>query len=165
MNWNLAQVEPNCERRAVRHAPFYHVETFLPEVLQEVKVRRQRLMRKVLMFPGYVFVRFEELNNWHRAKRHGRVFTKLLLCDGKFGDPTGNEVVAGLQALMEDGVVPAPDYQPQFHSGQRVRVARGRYADLFGSVEGAAEARVTVLLSFFNRPLSVSLDEGLVVAA
>lgn len=159
MTWHVACIEPNAERRAERTAPQFGIETFLPLILQRTQGRVT--VRPVLMFPGYMFMNVVDLDAWYRAKRETFIFVRLLAAAAGVAE----RIVAELKSRATDGVLPEPEYSSQFHVGQRVRVARGERADLYGLVQDTAPGRVGVLLTLFGRQMTLDLDESLVVAA
>lgn len=164
--WYVARTETNMERRAVTHAARFGIDTFLPEISQTAVIRGRDFERPALMFPCYIFVRFAELSQWARAKRDGYVFSYLLGYRDDAVTPIGDAVVDEIRSRMTNGVVGVEPPRSSFREGQRVRVARGSYADLVGTItQQPTDNRVSVLLSLFNRPITVALDDGLVVAA
>lgn len=165
--WYVAQTEPNCERRAVLHSARYGVIAFLPYVMQQVRVQGQLIARRALMFPNYIFLQLEQLNEWHALRRDGFVFTRLLgTRDSGAAVPVATSMVTALKARMVDGAIPMPLPAQKFQPGQKVRVPHFASAtDLFGVVQNCAGGRVAVLLSLFNRTITVRLDEDAVIAA
>lgn len=172
MSWHVARTDSNRERHCDALPTKYRVETFLPMVEQRVIITNKRTnrpartqVRPVLAFPGYIFVNFTDMDAWHRAKKEWGGFAGLLRCNSDGVECLGDTIVEDIKTRLVNGCIPLTESASPFHVGQKVRVARGKYVDLLGSVESTADLRVGVLLSFFNQPVSVTLDASLVIAA
>lgn len=165
MTWYVSQIETNCERKAEKLAPSFGITAFLPMIEQKFTAMGRSMSRPVLMFPGYLFLNFSNLDLWKRARRDGFVFLRLLGAGEDRIEAVKDRVVEELMARHVNGVVPLVEPKSQFHEGQRVRVARGKYADVMALVHSTAHQRVSLLMKMFNQEIRVELDESLVVAA
>ena len=166
MPWHVSKIETNMERRANRLAPTFGLKAFLPFVEQRVDVQGRKQTRDVLMFPGYLFVNFDDLSIWKRARREGFVFKGLLGAGDVTIETLKDEIVEELMARHVNGVVPLVEPPPvKLKIGQPVIIERGRYSNVRGLIEGTSADRVEVLLSMFNRQFNVSLPFSAVRAA
>ena len=166
MSWYVSQIETNKERTAERLAPSFGIKAFLPLIEQKFTASGRVMKRPVLMFPGYLFLNFTNLDLWKRARREGFVFLNLLGAGAERVQTVADAIVDELKARHVNGVVPVVDVaKPVLKVGQPIIIERGQYANFRGLVQEASEQRVKVLLTLFNRSFDVSLNVNAVRAA
>lgn len=165
MTWYVAKVETNKEYRAEDAGKRFGVVVFVPMIAQKFTSGGRALVRPVLMFPGYAFVQFDSMGVWKRARRESFVFLGLLGSGDFKVEGLADIVVEELKERHVDGVVPLVEHRVKFEVDQKVRIARGKYADVSGLIQSTSVGRVAVLTRMFNQEMVVDLDESLVVAA
>ncbi len=57
--WYAVAVKPGQELGAARHLERQGFQTFTPSIVKTVRHARRRMERRVALFPGYLFVRFD----------------------------------------------------------------------------------------------------------
>lgn len=166
MVWYVSNIETNCERKAEKLAPTFGLQAFLPLIEQKFAASGRVMRRPVLMFPGYLFLNFTNLDAWKRARREGFVFLGLLGAGTERVQSIADAVVDELKARHVNGVVPLSEPpKPQLKIGQPVIIERGQYANVRGLIKETSAERVKVLLSMFNRQMLVPLSVNAVRAA
>lgn len=166
MAWYVSKIETNQERKAEKLAPSFKIEAFLPLIEQKFASMGRVMKRPVLMFPGYLFVNFVDLDLWKRARREGFVFQGLLGSSQDCVESIADAIVDELKARHVNGVVPMIEHvKPSFKVGQPVIIEMGVAAGLRGLIKKTSAERVEVLLSMFGRQMQVSLFNDAVRAA
>jgi transcriptional antiterminator RfaH len=143
--WTVAQTESSREHIAKLFLDQQGFETYLPKV----KLRKQ----VVPMFPGYLFVRIEDV--WHRINATIGVVCLLPVRErpGRIPD----DFINGFRSEEDrNGLIRLPKNNLQ--RGEKVRIMRGTFAEQVGLFEGqSGRDRVCVLLSLFNCLTKVEL--------
>jgi transcriptional antiterminator RfaH len=153
-DWYVIQTKPREDQRALDNLRAQSFEAFQPRCTVTRKRAGQR--REVLepLFPGYVFVALDRLEQDWGPIRSTRGVARLV----RFGDeipslPTG--LVESLRAL--DGIVLA-DPVARLKRGDAVRIVDGPLAGMqaaFDMVDG--EQRAFVLLEWMQRRVRVAV--------
>jgi transcription termination/antitermination protein NusG len=136
------------------------LETFLPRVTSNSRRRDRKILLKLPLFPGYIFVRtpLNALDHHQILKAPGVV--RLL---GN-GSPTRvpEETIESIKIIVDSN---QPFYPwPFLHPGIPVRVLEGPLAGTVGIVLGHKEKkrRLIVSVELFQRSVAVELDHEVV---
>jgi transcriptional antiterminator RfaH len=156
MFWACAQLESNRERLALHCLELGGYSTYLPRIRERRRVNGRQVTVTPPLFPGYAFVLIEL--RWHAARWCPGV-AKLVM-GGDKPARVADKVIAELRERERGGFVqlPAP---PQFHHGDRVRIARGIFAGQLAVFDGMRpHERVAVLLQLLGSERTVELAQS-----
>ncbi|MGV0908811.1 transcription termination/antitermination protein NusG [Martelella sp. FOR1707] len=154
--WFLAQLKPNSYRIAERNLARQGFQTFLPLHEEATRSGSRFTVQTRPLFPGYLFVALDTLQGRWRAVNSTYGITRLVSL-GK--EPT--PVPAGLvdQLMMrcnEQGVVLPSKL---LKKGDRVKMAKGPFADLIATIESVTpDRRVWVLLDIMGGQTRVAVQ-------
>lgn len=145
--WCCAQLEHARVHLGLHCLGLAGFETYAPRLREHRSVRGRRVVRKPLLFPGYVFVWIEL--QWHAARWSPGVIRLVMAGDArpaKVPDP----VIAEIRGRELEGLIELPK-PPALQPGDRVRITTGAFADYLALYEGqTAHERVAVLLQFLG---------------
>ena len=77
MHWYVIRTKPHQERQAEFHLRQLSVETFLPLLRHNKRIRRQEKTVVEPLFPRYLFARFD-INDRYRAVNYARGVLKIV---------------------------------------------------------------------------------------
>ena len=148
LDWYLAQLKPNALSVAGRHLRQQGFETFMP-LLEETHRGARFELRRVPLFPGYIFVGATGRSADLGAIRCTRGVTRLVKSAGRLS-PLPASLVDTLHARCDkDGVYKLNE---DLEVGDGVRITGGPFAQYFGQVHAlSSEERVWVLLDALGR--------------
>jgi transcriptional antiterminator RfaH len=154
--WFLVQLKPNAEAIAKRNLLQQGIKIFAP--FQEVTARKARRLVQTckLLFPGYLFVSFDQHAVRWRTVNSTTGVSRLV----SFVEDRPAQVPFSLVSSLMRRCDPAGKLlPPQFlHDGDTVRVANGPFADLIGTVEQIApDQRIWVLLDILGKSTRVAI--------
>jgi transcription elongation factor/antiterminator RfaH len=156
--WYVAQTLPYQELRAevqLRQQGFW---SFLPRMIKTVRHARKMHDVKAPVFPGYIFVAFDQLRDRWQAVNSTLGVRRLIVANDR---PV--PVPRGLtETFIEScGVDDVMRFDGGLSSGQSVRVIRGAFVDLIGRIEQIdANGRVRILLDMMGGEVSVVLSRA-----
>lgn len=139
--WYLVQCKPRQDNRAEEHLTRQGYECMRP------LCRRERLVRRESLFPGYLFINLPDDTNW-APLRSTRGVNRVVSFGGKPLAVRGEVITE----LLSRTVVS----QPAFTVGDRVRLLKGGLSVLdaiFMSSDG--EERVILLIKLLHRQQTV----------
>jgi transcriptional antiterminator RfaH len=158
MQWYVIRTKPHQERLAEFHLIQLSVETFLPLLKLQKKVRRQDKTVVEPLFPRYLFARFD-VNDRYRAVNFSRGVLNIVEFGSKPAE-VSEALIDGIKSRMNDGYV-TPRTE-QFHKGQIVHITGGPLAGLEAVFvkELKEQHRVLLLLQAlgFNAKLMIDID-------
>lgn len=158
-NWFAAQLKPNAIGIAERNLARQGLAYFAPRMMVSRR-RSGRIVRLAeMVFPGYVFVRFDPARPGWQAINATQGISRLVVGDPHHPRPVP---VGFMQALLarcgRDGVL-VPD--AAFDVGDRVEMIDGPFATLAGRVVALdRDGRVRVLMELLGRDTRVSATPG-----
>ena len=80
--WYLIQTKPRQEARAQEHLQRQHFECYRPLKVSEAKKRSPRALSEEELFPGYLFIRMDQVHdNWYPI-RPTRGVARIVTCGG-----------------------------------------------------------------------------------
>ena len=154
--WFVAQLRPHGLKRAMDHLFRQGFATFCPaQNRSQVKAGRRIEARRPL-FPGYLFVSFDQADLRWTAINSTRGVARLIFSDPRRPTPLPRPLMAGLMARCDgSGVLLPPD---DLAVGDRVRVLAGPFADTVTTIEDIPEeARIGVLIELMGRRVRATL--------
>lgn len=148
-NWFAAQLKPNALRIALRNLDRQGFAAFAPRM---TVVRRQpgRVTRRAEpVFPGYVFVQFDQTRPGWRAVNGTQGITRLVTGDARAPRPLPRDFMAALLDRCDAGGLFAP--APVLDIGDRVEMIDGPLAALVGRIVGLdRDGRVRVMMEILG---------------
>ena len=154
--WYVVQCRANQNFRAQENLENQGFTCFQPRLRVEKLRAGRRTHRIEPLFPGYLFVQFEEYGpSWHTVRSTRGVHRLVAFGDQPARVPAG--VVDALMQNAHDGEQ-GHDAEPAIRSGDRLRIENGPFANLeatFQSYDG--EQRAIVLLEMLHKQHRLSL--------
>ncbi len=150
--WYLIQTKPRQEARAQEHLQRQHFECYRPLKANEAKKRSSRAAIEEELFPGYLFIRMDQVHdNWYPI-RSTRGVARIVTFGG-----TPVPVQDSLIEQIRQRLHAAPAVMP-FKQGEHVLVKAGELCDIeaiFLSPDGTE--RAVILLNLLQREQKVVL--------
>ena len=142
--WYAVMTKPRKEQTAVSFLEQVGIETYYPEVNECLRVKRRRCVRRVGLFPGYFFARFD----------HDKQYRMVSYCRGVRKIVTFGQVPAEVEPdllddirkwLIRQDIIPI---LPRPTHGEVVRISHGPLAGVEGMFDSclSGKERVVVLL-------------------
>ena len=156
MHWYVIRTKPHQERQAEFHLRQLSVETFLPLLRHNKRIRRQEKTVVEPLFPCYLFARFD-INDRYRAINYARGVLKIV----EFGlrpAEVSESVIEAIRERLEDGYVIPPT--ERFQKGQIVQINGGPLAGLEAVFvrEMTDQHRVLLLLKTLGIQAKLTMD-------
>lgn len=152
--WYAVAAKPGQELTAARHLERQGFEVFTPSIVKTVRHARRRMERRVALFPGYLFVRFD-IGQCAWRSVNGTLGVRYLVM-------AGDRPLAAPRGLVESFIELSDNeglMQSAFEQGQRVEILSGPFASWVGTVERMDDrGRVFVLLRLMNGEGAVAMD-------
>jgi transcription antitermination factor NusG len=152
LEWFAIRVKSNRERITAQGLKGKGYEVFLPEYQSEGTAGKSR---EVVLFPGYLFCRFDVTNRLPVLTLPGVVHIVGL---GRIPAPVDAEELESLKLVVQAGLLLNPN-EP-YTVGEKVCVQEGPLAGASGVVVGHKSERLVVSISLLQRSVSVVLDCG-----
>lgn len=154
--WYVVQLKPNAEAIAKRNLLQQGVQIFAPFEEGTVRKTRKLIQACKALFPGYLFVSFDQ-----DAVRWRTVNSTTGVCRlVSFAEDQPAQVPLGLiSSLMGRCDRSGKLLPPRFlHGGDTVRVTNGPFADFIGTVEKTTpDQRIWVLLDILGKSTRVAI--------
>lgn len=149
--WSLARTKRGEEERAAHHVERQEFRYWLPRLLEYSDKGRAR---RVLMFPGYIFVVVRR--NWH-SLCNTRGISSVVMSKAETPARIRDEEIDYLQALEnEEGLVVLP---LKIRAGDEVKIIKGPYTGVRGIIQGEpAAGRCKVLWTMFGKDVMLSVN-------
>lgn len=163
LNWYVVNTKPKNEERASLNIAQGGFDVLAPKL----KIRKYKETRFVpvveAMFPGYIFAKFDPINDFHLIKYSRGVKTIV-----HFGDrlvPIQETFIEFIRSRLVDGL--AEINRKSFRQGERVIVTNGPFKGLSGIFERELDGkeRVAILLEGISYAAKVEIDRGLLATA
>jgi transcription elongation factor/antiterminator RfaH len=154
--WYVVATKPGQEPGAARHLERQGFETFTPSIVKTVRHARRRMERRVALFPGYLFVRFD-IGQCAWRSINGTLGVRSLVMAGERPLPAPRGLVESFIELSDKAGL----MQTALECGQRVEILSGPFASWVGTVERLdGRGRVFVLLRLMNGESAVAMDRA-----
>lgn len=161
-SWYAAQVQPRKEELAVLHLQRQKFTTFKPNILITRRRAGRTIQVQEALFPGYVFVAFdEEWDSWRSINGTIGVSRLVMFGDSPARLPLG--FVEELRSSADDqGVV---RFNGDLKAGSIVRVVGGPLDNVTGTLLSSdSRERVTILVQLLSGPRKVSIRRDRLMA-
>jgi transcriptional antiterminator RfaH len=155
--WYVICAQPNHDYFVRRQLMVNRWFCFLPECLERQRRGRTVQDRKLPLFPGYLFVRF----NLDRVECNRSPF----LCYGDRPEPVPVGVIEKIARDMKGagGAIPVgAALRDRLKPGVQLRILGGVFEGLTGLYEGSASERIILLVDILGGNVRVVLDDDLV---
>lgn len=156
--WHVIWTRSNCEQLAYESLTDKGFELFLPMLDRWTRRRGARCLKRVPMFPGYMFVR-HAIDKWSYIDLCNTKGVVRLLGESwdRLATVPDREIDA-IRAVAETGLPRMP--HPYLETGQRVRVTHGQLANVEGIlVERDPQQGLLVLsVELLRRSVAVQID-------
>ena len=142
--WVIAQIKPNSYQTAIQNLERQGFETFLPKMDITQKQKNKFLVKKVFVFPGYIFVCFDpHIITWTKINSTYGV-SKILASNNKPSE-ISSELIMELKIRYE---IKSNSFQKEkLQIGDSIKFYRGIFTDLIAKVESVDNKnRIWVLL-------------------
>lgn len=138
------------------------VEVYCPRISQVRKTRAGKKRFTEALFPGYIFARFC-FREKYRQVIHSQGVIRMVRQGERRAVP--ETIIRDLKASMPGGTIEAPD--PSVEPGAHVAVVSGSLQGLDGKVlaQYPARNRVSILLHWLGREITVSVDADAILLA
>lgn len=156
MHWYVIRTKPHQERQAEFHLRQLPVETFLPLLRHNKRIRRQEKTVVEPLFPRYLFARFD-INDRYRAVKFARGVLNIVEFGLKPAE-VSESVIEAIRERLEDGYVIPPT--ERFQKGQIVQINGGPLAGLEAVFvrEMTDQHRVLLLLKTLGLYAKLTMD-------
>ncbi len=148
--WYAVRVKSNRERTTAAGLMGKGFDVFLPEYIRSRG--RGRNGERIVLFPGYVFGRFDARNRLPVLTLPGVIH---IVCVGKTPAPVDATELESLQLLLQTGLPINPD--EQYAIGERVKIDNGPLTGASGVIAGEENRRLLVSITLLQRSVSVAL--------
>jgi transcriptional antiterminator RfaH len=150
--WYLIQTKPRQEARAEEHLQRQHFECYRPLKAGAPKKRNPRANSEEELFPGYLFIRMDQVHdNWYPIRSTRGV--ARIVTFGAQPVPVQDELIQQIRQRLL-----SPEPNPEFQQGEHVRIKAGSFCDIeaiFLASDG--EERAVILLNLLQREQKVTL--------
>ena len=155
--WFVVQLRPNQHHIAARNLQRQSFETFMPEIVRDVKTVKGFVQKKKPLFPGYLFVSVRSgEERWHSISST-RGVCRLVSFGGRLPAPVPLGLISSLRERTDHEGILMPE--PRLEPGQTVLVTRGPFSDFLATVEkNEDDARVWLLLDLLGQQTRVEVS-------
>jgi transcriptional antiterminator RfaH len=150
--WYVIQCKRRQEFRALEHLQRQEFSCYLPALAVEKRRNGRKLDAREPLFPGYVFVRLDDVSDdWHPIRS-----TRGVIQIVRFGEhplPVRDEIVETIRQRLAARPLRAPYLRP----GERVVITEGCFADLEAIfVANDGDERVMLLMNILSSEQTLS---------
>jgi transcriptional antiterminator RfaH len=163
--WYVVNTKPREDIVAMAKLRQYGFEVYQPLMQKYVFHARKKTLKKVPLFPNYIFVNSEDAEielfkvKWCRGIRR-------MLIDNNNPVPISAGFIDTLKTIetQGEGVIKKP---VEYEKGELVRVMSGPMKDVIGIFESwdSDEGRVRILVEIVNQQAKVTLHASMLVKA
>ncbi|MDH7944942.1 transcription/translation regulatory transformer protein RfaH [Pseudohongiella sp. SYSU M77423] len=154
MSWYVLQCKPSQQQRAEANLRNQGFEIYSPFLTAERIVRRQRVVRRDAIFPGYIFIQLDlSQGNWG-ALRNTRGVGKIISFNG-YPSRVSGELIDALRQRFGCKHKPIT----LFREGDKVLITEGCFKNIEAIVKAVtADDRISVLLNILHSPQIVNFQ-------
>lgn len=165
--WYVVCAQPNNDYFVRRQLMVHRWFCFLPECLERQRRGRTVQDRKLPLFPGYLFVRFNLARvEWQSIGSLPGVSNRSpFLCHGDRPEPVPIGVVEKIARDMKaaNGAIPVgAALRDRLKPGVELRILGGAFEGMTGLYEGSASERVILLVDILGGNVRVMLNDDLI---
>jgi len=163
--WYVVQTHPHAEGKAAAHLRRQGFDVYLPRYAKRRRHARRVDIAASPLFPRYMFVAIDLLQQRWRAIRSTVGVTNLVY-SGDEPAPVAADVISRLKQREDSAGFVQLDLAPRFSAGDAVRVVGGAFSDCLGLFESMTDSeRVLVLLDLLGRKVRVTMNMDTIEAA
>ena len=154
MSWFLLQTKPRQEYRAIENLQRQGVESFCPQIAVEKLSRGKRVKVEEILFPGYLFIRYDLQGVSSTTIRSTRGVSGFVSTSGA-PVQVPQQLIDELQQRVSGGIETLTNL-PQ--SGDKLEILEGPFRGLeaiFSQPDGAS--RAIVLIKLLNQQVEAVL--------
>jgi transcriptional antiterminator RfaH len=152
LDWYVAHTRPRCEKKLVQYCTREGFSTTLPLYRVAHKYRGKTVEFQKPLFPGYVFLRLENLER-QKVFQSDYVANLLDVVDQELFEHQLNDILQALDTGYEICLA------PQITAGNRVRIKSGPLRGMEGLVENrTGKVQVLLRLDFISQAAAVSME-------
>ncbi|MBN3966965.1 transcription/translation regulatory transformer protein RfaH [Pseudomonas gregormendelii] len=155
--WYLILCKPRQDSRAEENLTRQAFKCYRPIQLIERIQRGRRTTSVRSLFPGYLFIQLDQLNdNWHPIRSTRGV--NQLVTFGKQPIAVADELIEQLRKRLQNHLTALPKNSTALEPGDHVRITSGSYKELeaiFLAHDGAE--RIVILLQLLHREHTLSV--------
>ena len=154
-NWFLLQTKSRQESRAVENLERQGVDSFCPMIRVEKVSRGNRVVKQEVLFPGYLFVNFNQTSVSATTVRSTRGVSHFVTCAGS-PVMVPDALVEQLQKRTDANSSEMISNLPQV--GDQLEVIEGPFRGLnavFSQIDG--DQRALVLINLLNQQVEASI--------
>jgi transcriptional antiterminator RfaH len=151
LRWYLIHCKPREDERALENLERQGFECYRPAQLVERRRNGRRCAVPEPLFPNYLFIRLDRVNdNWYPIRSTRGVIHIVRF--NEFPLPVADAIIEGIRSRLA-----AVSVEPYLKSGDRVRIAEGPFSQLEAIfVANDGQNRVVLLLNILNRNQELS---------
>lgn len=150
--WYLIQCKPREDQRALENLERQGFQCYRPIHYVERMQRGRRYQTEESLFPGYLFIRLDRINDNWRPIRSTRGVNHIV----RFNDyplPVADEIIEQIQQRLAG----KPLQEPYLKPGERVRITEGSFSNLEAIfVANDGDQRVVLLLNILQKDQELS---------
>lgn len=163
--WYVVRTHPHAENKAAAHLQRQGFKIYLPRYTKHRRHARRTGVAAAPLFPRYLFVAIDVVNQRWRAIRSTFGVTELL-CRGDIPVPVASEIVECLRRREDGAGFVRLNVDRRFFAGDAVRVVGSAFSDCIGLFEAMTDGeRVSVLLDLLGRKVRVVMNADSIEAA
>lgn len=163
--WFVVQTNPKEDNLACLVLSQNGISIYQPFMEKYVFHARKKTLKRYPLFPNYIFVNINPVEEDFHKIRWSRGVRRILL-DNYQPVPIEDEFITSLQTLQDrdSGIIKKP---VEFVPGDMVRIKSGPMKDLYGIFEewGSDEGRVKILIQMVNNRAKVVMHASLIEKA
>ena len=170
--WYLLYCKPRGEARAVHNLTLQHIESYLPTIGEEKKVKGQVSIKRIPLFPGYLFIHFDPLVTSVSRIHSTRGVGKIIGCN-ELMTAIDDSIIHSirmrehklLSELLSENEL-SSEYQTtsddlELNQGDQIRFNEGPFVDLEGIFdEKSGDKRCHVLFEIMGQKKRVSVPRS-----
>jgi transcriptional antiterminator RfaH len=154
--WYVVQCKPREDGRALEHLERQGFSCYRPTLCLEKLRQGRKVAIQESLFPGYLFVQLDEVNdNWYPIRSTRGVIEIVRFSEHPL--PVEDEIVEMIRERVASAEPPVPYLEP----GERVLITDGCFADVEAIfVANDGDERVMLLMNVLHRDQSLSFSVG-----
>ena len=155
LRWYVVRTKPRNEERAQSYLEQHGIKTFLPWMETFPFNARKAIKKTKPLFPNYLFVQFDLMQNYPLVK-WGKGVNKILGF-GKYPTPIADEVLSIIKSRTDENDIVKKAYN--LNKNDHIRITSGPLKDLLGIFERwvSDSGRVRILLNLIGYQPRVEL--------
>jgi transcriptional antiterminator RfaH len=145
-NWYLIQCKPREDDRALENLERQEFECYRPIYERERVRQRRRILTRAPLFPGYLFIRLDRLNDNWLPICSTRGVVRIVRFAGE-PLPVADEIIEEIRRRIDGH----PIREPYLNAGDRVMITDGSFSGIQGIfMTSDGDERVILLLNILH---------------